>query len=176
MDDLYQREGTGDPFVRFMVVEHGICHKGFEVPSPEQPGPYFAMIGAKFVFQGQKSVRILSRIRKELAIFFLEIDPQDQLSNVMEKAAQKGLIGLFEMGFFCDKPGKSRTLERMPPISTVENPAWDFRRVWKDVEVGTPVGFRGRIEYFEFQSEEEIVERYRVFWEEGGEGGWHFKR
>lgn len=51
-------------------------------------------------------------------------------------------------------------------FSTVENPAWDFRRVWKDVVRGVPVGFRGKIEYFEFQGEEEILERYRAFRED----------
>ena len=48
-------------------------------------------------------------------------------------------------------------------FSTVENPAWDFRRIWRDVMLESPVGFRGRIEYFKFRGEEEMVERYRAF-------------
>lgn len=48
-------------------------------------------------------------------------------------------------------------------FSTVENPAWDFRRTWRNMVPEHPVGFRGRIAYFDFQSADEIATRYRAF-------------
>ena len=47
--------------------------------------------------------------------------------------------------------------------SSVENPAWDFRRTWESVQVGIPVSFGGRVEYFEFRGEDDVAERYRTF-------------
>lgn len=49
------------------------------------------------------------------------------------------------------------------PISSVQNPAWDFEWTVEDYPLGQPVGFEGRLIYAEFKGEAAVLERYETW-------------
>lgn len=51
-------------------------------------------------------------------------------------------------------------------FSPVQNPAWDFAWVLEDYPSDTPVGFDGRLIYTRFESQDQILQRYRQWVDE----------
>ena len=47
--------------------------------------------------------------------------------------------------------------------SAVQNPAWDFQWKCKDYPLNEPVGFDGRICYFDFEGEKDVERRYEAW-------------
>jgi hypothetical protein len=47
------------------------------------------------------------------------------------------------------------------PVSSVQNPAWDFEWRIEDYPLGQPVGFRGRLIYTSYGGEDQILRRYQ---------------
>ena len=46
-------------------------------------------------------------------------------------------------------------------VSSVQNPAWDFKWHIADYPLGQPVGFTGRLIYSDFEGEESVLKRYQ---------------